>query len=70
MDLRTLKANLGKWVYSTVEDFEADFDLMIQNSICLNGPMHEISKGGLRLLNCVRRPNGFAYRAPLMSHLD
>lgn len=50
MDLRTLKANVGKEVYSTVKDFEADFYLMIQNSISYNGPTHEISERGLRLL--------------------
>lgn len=33
-----------------LEDFEADFNLMLQNSISFNGPMHEISKRGLRLL--------------------
>ncbi len=51
MDLRTLKENLRKGFYSTVEDFEADFNLMIENSIRFNGLAHEVSRGGLRLLD-------------------
>lgn len=51
MDLRTLKENLGKRFYSAVEDFEADFNLMIENSIRFNGLTDEVSQGGLRLLN-------------------
>ena len=51
MDLRTLKENLNKGVYSTVEDFEADFVLIIENSILFNGLAHEVSQGGIRLLN-------------------
>ena len=51
MDLRTLKENLGKSFYSAVEDFEADFSLMIENSIRFNGLTNEVSQGGLRLLN-------------------
>ncbi|CAD6581277.1 MAG: hypothetical protein ASARMPRED_000568 [Alectoria sarmentosa] len=51
MDLRTLKENLGKGVYSAVEDFEADFNLIIENSIRFNGLTHEVSQSGLRLLN-------------------
>ena len=50
MDLHTLKDNLHKGVYSTVEGFEADFNLMIENSIRFNGPRHEVSQAGLRLL--------------------
>ena len=50
MDLRTLKDNLHNWSYSTVEDFEADFNLMIENSIRFNGRRHEVSQAGLRLL--------------------
>lgn len=51
MDLRTLQENLGKGVYSAVEDFEADFNLIIENSIRFNGLTHEVSQSGLRLLN-------------------
>ena len=51
MDLRTLNENLGKGFYKTVENFEADFNLMIENSIRFNGLTHEVSQGGLRLLS-------------------
>lgn len=51
MDLRTLKDNLNKGVYSTVADFEADFVLIIENSILFNGLAHEVSQGGIRLFN-------------------
>lgn len=51
MDLRTLNENLGKGFYTTVEDFEKDFNLMIENSIRFNGLMHDVSQGGLRLSN-------------------
>ena len=49
MDLQTLKKNLGKRFYITVKDFEADFTLMIENSIRFNGPRHKVSQAGLRL---------------------
>ena len=49
VDLRTLKENLGKGFYSTVEDFEADFNLMVENSIRFNGLAHPVSRSGLRL---------------------
>lgn len=49
MDLRTLRDNLGKEVYSSVEDFTADFRLIIDNSIQFNGLRHEVSQRGLRL---------------------
>lgn len=55
MDLHTLKENLGKGSYSAVEDFEADFNLIIDNSIRFNGPRHEVSQGGLRLLNAFNK---------------
>lgn len=51
MDLRTLKENLGKGFYTTVEDFESDFKLIIENSIRFNGRTHWVSQGALRLLN-------------------
>lgn len=51
MDLRTLKENLVKGIYPGVEDFEADFNLIIENSIRFNGLTHEVSQSGLRLLN-------------------
>ena len=51
MDLRTLNKNLGDGFYTTVEDFEKDFNLMIENSIRFNKLMHEVSQRGLRLLN-------------------
>ena len=51
MDLRTLNENLGKGFYTTVEGFEKDFNLMIENSIRFNTLMHEVSQGGVRLLN-------------------
>ena len=51
MDLRTLNENLGKGFYITVEDFESDFNVIIENSIRFNGLMHWVSPGGLRLLN-------------------
>lgn len=49
MDLRTLRENLGRRYYSAVEDFEADFKLIIENSIRFNGLTHKISQQGLRL---------------------
>ena len=49
MDLRTLNDNLSKGIYSTVEEFEAEFRLMIENSIEYNGRRHEVSQAGLRL---------------------
>lgn len=55
MDLHTLKENLGKGSYSAVEDFEADFNLIIENSIRFNGLRHEVSQGGLRLLNAFNK---------------
>ena len=55
IDLRTLKENLRKGFYSTVEDFEADFNLMIENSIRFNGLAHEVSRCGLRLLDAFNR---------------
>ena len=51
MDLHTLKENLSKGLYSAVKDFEADFNLIIENSIRFNGLTHEVSRGGLRLLH-------------------
>ncbi len=55
MDLRTLRENIRKGFYSTVEDFEADFNLMIENSIRFNGLAHEASRSGLRLLDAFNR---------------
>lgn len=55
MDLHTLNENLGKGSYSAVEDFEADFNLIIENSIRFNGLRHEVSQGGLRLLNAFNK---------------
>lgn len=54
MDLRTLRENLGKGIYSTVESFEAAFYLIIENSILFNGLGHKVSQGGLRLLKAFR----------------
>ena len=51
MDLRTLRENLDTEVYSAVEDFEADFNLIIENSIRFNGLRHKVSQAGLRLLS-------------------
>ncbi len=51
MDLYTLKENLGKGLFSAVKDFEADFNLIIENSIRFSGLMHEVSQRGLRLLH-------------------
>ena len=50
MDLRTLKENLDKDLYSTVEDFEAGFNLIIENSVQFNALAHKVSQVGLRLL--------------------
>lgn len=54
MDLRTLKENLGKGLYTTVKDFESDFELMIENSIRFNGLTHSVSQGGLRLFEAFK----------------
>ena len=51
MDLRTLKENLDTGCYSCVADFEADFELIVENSIQFNGLRHEVSQRGLRLLD-------------------
>lgn len=58
MDLGTLKDNLNKDLYSTVEDFEADFNLIIENSVQFNGLAHEVSQAGLRLLSAFKALSG------------
>lgn len=58
MDLRTLKDNLAKYLYSTVEDFKADFNLIIENSVQFNGLAHEVSQAGLRLLHAFNALTG------------
>ena len=51
MNVRTLKDNLDKDLYSTVENFEADFNLVIENSVQFNGLADKVSQAGLRLLH-------------------
>lgn len=58
MDLRTLKDNLAKDQYSTVEDFKADFNLIVESSVQFNGLAHEVSQAGLRLLHAFNALTG------------
>ncbi|KAJ6245601.1 bromodomain-containing protein [Anaeramoeba flamelloides] len=49
IDLELMQTQLDKGYYTTSKQLEADFNLMIQNSITFNGAEHEISQKGLKL---------------------
>ncbi|KAL1297926.1 hypothetical protein AAFC00_006439 [Neodothiora populina] len=49
MDLGTMERKLKADVYSSVDDFVADFELMITNCITFNGPQHPVAVAGQNL---------------------
>ncbi len=49
MDISTMEAKLKQDQYTTINQFLADFDQMVQNSILFNGPNHAVSINGMNL---------------------
>jgi len=49
MDLGTIEQKLRNREYRSVNDYVADFDLMVQNSVTFNGPLHVVSQSGSML---------------------
>jgi bromodomain-containing factor 1 len=49
MDLGTMEEKLKAQKYGTPNDFWADFETMIQNSVTFNGPHHTVSVFGMSL---------------------
>lgn len=47
MDLSTIEQKLKDNLYPSVNDYVADFSLMVQNSITFNGQAHPVSQAGM-----------------------
>jgi bromodomain-containing factor 1 len=69
MDLGTLEQKLKDDVYATANDFMADFELIVSNSITFNGPTHPVSYAAMnfkayfvKIMNGI--PKGPAAAAP------
>jgi bromodomain-containing factor 1 len=60
MDIGTMEEKLKVEKYATANDFWADFETMVQNSVTFNGPQHAVSASGMSLKS---------YFAKLMSSL-
>ena len=50
-DLRTIRQKLDADKYDSVEAFEADLDLMIDNAILFNGPDSEVGQIAVEVRN-------------------
>ena len=53
-DLRTIRQKLELDKYDSVEAFEADLDLMVDNSVTFNGAESEVGQMGYKLRNKYR----------------
>jgi bromodomain-containing factor 1 len=69
MDLGTLEQKLKDNVYATANDFMADFELIVSNSMTFNGPAHPVSYAAMnfkayfvKIMNGI--PKGTAAAAP------
>jgi bromodomain-containing factor 1 len=49
MDLSTMEQKLKNREYNSVNEYVADFDLMVQNSVTFNGHLHTVSQAGSML---------------------
>ena len=49
MDLRTMEERLKDGKYASIDEYTADFDQMIENSLTFNGPGHYVTKHGYNL---------------------
>ncbi|KAF2470688.1 Bromodomain-containing protein [Lindgomyces ingoldianus] len=49
MDLSTMESKLKEGKYSTVRDFMADLDLIIDNSVTFNGKEHPVTQAGYNM---------------------
>lgn len=49
MDLRTLDNNLRNDKYNTVDEFMADFNLIVQNALTFNGPTHGVTTHAMNM---------------------
>ena len=49
MDLRTLDNNLRNDKYNTVDEFMAEFNLIVQNALTFNGPTHGVTTHAMNM---------------------